>query len=292
LLLKAIAGIQPIESGTIFSGTTQMEALPPGQRKVGYVFEEYALFPHLNGKKNIGFPLNVQRKKREYVEAETEKRADELGIDAAYLDVFPDFMPEGIKQLVAIARGKNHEFDLFVMDEPMAQLDAAHHVKMRMFLQKMVRELERTTLIAFNDPEDALALSDYIAVIADGKLLQCREAWEVYHHPVNLLVMELVSRFGVNALKVEITHGHTDPYQLPVEEEDGVYTMAFRPEEVQLADNGIPATIDSAQFLTARRKIASCHLNDSMNVQLVLPASAKGAIRFLPIKPLFFPTEK
>jgi excisionase family DNA binding protein len=293
LLLKAIAGIHPLENGTIFFGKTQMDGLPPGHRKIGYVFEDYALFPHLTGKKNISFPLNVKKKKKEYIEAETQKRADELNIDAGYLKILPDIMPEGIKQLVAIARGKNHDFDLFIMDEPMAQLDASLHVKMRMFLQKMVRELERTTLIAFNDPEDALALSDYIAVIDEGRLLQFSEAWEVYHHPVNLLVMEMVSRFGVNALNVEINQGHPEPYRFPVDEKDGIYTMAFRPEEVRLAENdGIPATIDSAQFLTPRRKIAACHLDDSVNVQLMLPASAEGEIRFLPTKPLFFPVEE
>ena len=291
LLLKAIAGIQPLESGTILFGKNQIEALPPGQRRVGYVFEDYALFPHLNGKDNIGFPLNVRRKKKEYVHAETQKRLDELGIDPVYSKMLPDFMPEGIKQLVAIARGKNHDFDLFVMDEPMAQLDAAHHIKMRMFLQKMVRELERTTLIAFNDPEDALALSDYIAVISEGTLLQFSEAWELYHHPATLLVMELVSRFGVNVLKVEIKHGQTTPYKFPTEEKDGFYTMAFRPEEVQLTDDGIPATIDSAQFLTPRRKIASCILNDDTTVHLMLPVSAEEKITFLPTKPLFFPVE-
>ena len=291
LLLKAIAGLQPLESGSIFFGKTQMDELPPGQRKIGYVFEDYALFPHLNGKKNISFPLSVQRKKKEFVEAETEKRIAELDIDPAYLKILPDFMPEGIKQLVAIARGKNHDFDLFIMDEPMAQLDAAHHIKMRMFLQKMVRELGRTSLIAFNDPEDALALSDYIAVIAEGRLVQFSEAWDVYHHPANLLAMELVSRFGVNTLRVEIKNGHSAPYRLPVKEGDGSYTLAFRPEEVQLADEGIPATIESAQFLTTRRKIASCRLDENVNIQLMLPVDAEGTIRFLPTKPLFFPVE-
>ena len=291
LLLKAIAGLEQLTGGTIFLGKSQLDFLSPSQRKIGFVFEDYALFPHLNAKRNIEFPLKIDKKDKRVVDVETARRIDELDIDTSYLKVFPDILPPGVKQLVAIARGKNHDFNLFVMDEPMTQLDAAQHVQTRMFLQKMVREMERTTIIAFNDPEDAMALSDYIGVIAEGRLLQFGEAWEIYHHPLNLLVMELVSSLGVNTLRVEIQHGQTHPYKFPVEKEDGLYDMAFRPEELQLAPDGIPGRIDSSQFLTPKRKIASCRIEGDLDVRLLLPAEAEEYISFLPLKPQFFPVE-
>ena len=99
-------------------------------------------------------------------------RVFELDIDASYLERLPRELPEGMRQLVAIAREKNHELEVFLMDEPMSHLDAAHHVRMRVFIQKIVRDMKKTTLISFNDPEDALAISDFIGVIEKGQLLQ------------------------------------------------------------------------------------------------------------------------
>lgn len=217
-----------------------MHELLPRDRKIGYVFESYALFPHLNAKSNIGFPLRIGKKAQHVIEEETAKRIKELDIDPSYLETLPPYLPEGIKQLVAIARGKNHEFDLFVMDEPMTHLDAAHHVQMRMFLQKFVRDMQQTTPTSFNNPDDALAISDYMGVIANGRLWQFGETWEVYHQPATLTVLEMVSNLGVNSLPVTVQQGCTVPYHIAVEQADGEYTLAFRPEEIEIVSEGIP----------------------------------------------------
>jgi ABC-type sugar transport system ATPase subunit len=196
---------------------------------------------------------------------------------------------------VAIAREKNHELEVFLMDEPMSQLDAAHHVHMRVFIQKIVRDMKKTTLISFNDPEDALAISDFIGILEKGQLLQFGETWEVYHHPENLTVMEMVSRLGVNTLPVEIENGHTIPFNIPAERADGIYTMAFRPGEVKLASDGIPARVQFAHFFDGKRSLMSCTLENGHKqeeVQLLLPKDTQGEFSFTTLEPQFFPVKK
>ena len=287
-LLKAIAGLERQTSGIIYFGETRLDLLEPKDRKLGFVFEDYALFPHLNARGNIEFPLKIGKHEKNVVRTEAAKRAQELQIQEPYLGIAPNALPEGIKQLVAIARSKNHHCELFLMDEPMSRLDAKQHIQLRLFLQKMLRDMEKTTIIAFNDPSDAMAISDYIGVIADGQLLQFGETWEIYHQPQTLLVMELTSRLGVNTLPVEIRNGVAHPYQIPAQRDDGAYLMAFRPEEITLAPNGIPADIVSAQILTANERLVSAEIGKKAFAQLVIPASAERAISFLPSAPKFF----
>lgn len=262
MLLKAIAGIVPIDSGDILLNGKNLSDIDTHLRKIGYVFEEYALFPTMTGQKNIEFPLRVRKASADKIKKETEKRIKELDIDAQYLETLPEYLPAGIKQLVAIARGKNHELDLFIMDEPMSQLDAAHHVQMRMFLQKFVRDFGKTTIIASNDPEDSLALSDYIAVIDDGKILQVGETHEVYNNPSSLTVMELISRMGVNTIKINVSNNKSNPFGMQMELKDGEYTMAFRPEEVSESDEGIEVEIESKQFLNSNKSLVLGHYNE------------------------------
>ena len=178
--------------------------------------------------------------------------------------------PEGMKQLVAIARERNHDLEVFLMDEPMTKLDAAQHVQMRIFIRKIVRDLGKTTLIASNDPEDALILSDYIGVMENGRLLQFGETWEVYHHPVSLTVMEMTSRLEVNTMRVEIADGKIRPYNLPVDRKDGTYLMAFRSEEVELVEEGIPADISFSRFFDGKYKQAFCTVGEDVEVNLML----------------------
>jgi ABC-type sugar transport system ATPase subunit len=300
LLLKAIAGLEPVQAGAIFMGKTQIDSLPVAARKLGFVFENYALFPHLNAKRNIEFPRILQkhfvptdqRNSDTFIEAETKKRIQELNIESSYLNRLPKQLPEGMKQLVAIARERNHELELFLMDEPMTRLDTAQHVQMRIFIRKIVRDFGKTTIISSNDPEDALILSDYIGIMAEGKLLQFGETWEVYHHPVNLMAMEMTSRLAVNTVRVEIADGKIRPYNLPADREDGTYLMAFRPEEIEITEQGIPATISFSRFFDGTRKQAFCAIGEDSEVNLMLPINKEGSVSFVPTHPQFFHIEE
>ncbi|MBN1500337.1 MAG: ATP-binding cassette domain-containing protein [Spirochaetes bacterium] len=290
LLLKAIAGLLPIHSGEIHMGRTRIDILEPAKRQIGYVFENYALFPHLSGRKNIEFPLKIGKKPKYVINDETEKCIKELDIDFSYLESVPEQLPEGIKQLIAIARGKNHNFNLFLMDEPMTHLDASHHIMMRMFLQKLVRDLHQTTIIAFNDPADALALSDYIAVLGNGKILQFGESWEIYHNPASLEVLQLISVNGVNFFEIEIKEGQILTYNIPSDRKDGKYIFAFRIDDVKISDKGFEVIIDNAQFYDSNRQLSICHLKQNAEVKftLLLPVDSPKEIRILPGEMYFF----
>jgi excisionase family DNA binding protein len=300
LLLKTIAGLEKMNNGMIFLGKTQLDLLAPASRKLGFVFENYALFPHMTAKRNIEFPWllqkkvssNIQRNMKKVIAEETNKRVQELNIDSSYLGRLPDQLPEGMKQLVAIARERNHELELFLMDEPMTKLDAAQHVQMRIFIRKIVRDLGKTTIITSNDPEDALVLSDYIGIMSEGKLLQFGETWEVYHRPVNLTVMEMTSRLAVNTARVEVSDGRTHPYNLQAELEDGPYDLAFRPEEIELSAEGIPAKITFSQFFDGTRKLAFCKIGADVDVKVMIPVELEETVTFVPIHPQFFRAER
>ncbi|MBI9104184.1 MAG: ATP-binding cassette domain-containing protein [Spirochaetales bacterium] len=288
MLLRSMAGLENINSGSIFIGPHQIDNLSTSDRKIGFVFERYGLFPNMNARKNIEFPLNIRKQKEQVINQETANRLSELNIEKEYLKYLPRELPEGMKQLVAIAREKNHTTELLLLDEPMSQLDAYHHDQMRIFIQKIIRDLGKTTIMTFHGPEDALVLSDYIGVMNKGRLIQFGETWEVYHNPGNAVIMEMLTRYGLNQLEINIRNGITEPFKIRAGKEDGEYMMAFRPEEVKVTVDGIPAEIKSFQLLDGKRKLSVCSLEDGMEVRLLIPLETENKFNFTPIRPCFF----
>ena len=125
-------------------------------------------------------------------------------------------------------------------------------------------------------------------VMENGRLLQFGETWEVYHHPVSLTVMEMTSRLEVNTMRVEIADGKIRPYNLPVDRKDGTYLMAFRSEEVELVEEGIPADISFSRFFDGKYKQAFCTVGEDVEVNLMLSNDQEGHIVFVPTHPQFF----
>ncbi len=289
LLLRAIAGLENILSGSIYFGKVRFDCLDVKDRNIGFVFQDYALFPHMNVKDNISFSLVIHGDKKKTIDEAFAKTMLELKIDSVYKDNFPSELSEGIKQLVAIGREKSRKFSLLLMDEPMSQLDRMVQVEMRSFIRKLLKEIGSTVIITMNDPDDALAISDYMAVIIDGGIVQFGETQNVYRHPLNFKIMELTSRFEVNIMEVEIKSGNVLPYGFPCNSADGTYKMAYRAEEVEIVQNGIPAEIESAHFFDGSRQIVNCKLNDGSTAAMLIPNGISGKIMYIPKNPVFFP---
>lgn len=296
LLLRAIAGLHPLDAGTVYLGTRRLDLLTPQERGVGFVYQDYALFPNLRSRENIAFPVFASTHRRELVDIEVARVIEELQIDDMFLRRFPHQLPEGVKQLVAIGREKIHVIELFLMDEPLTHLDAHVRSSMRAFIKQIVTGLGKTTIIAVNSPEDALALSDYTGIIHRGRIIQFGPTRMLYAHPHSSMAMDALSPLGVNYLLVDVTGGLTEPYGMRATVPDGIYVLAFRPEEVRVSGEGIALTIRDSVFYDGTRVVCSASTPDGGEVRVVLPSSADSAkavpsgstVTVLPTAPVYF----
>jgi multiple sugar transport system ATP-binding protein len=291
LLLQTIAGLKKADSGSVFLGTRRLDQLPVQERKTGFVFENYALFENLRTGQNVGFPLSVQREKKDVIAQRVREIVEEFEIDEKYLPKQVDELPEGIKQLVAIGKERIRELDLFLMDEPMSKLDK--HIKqvMTVFIKKLINKMGKTTIISLNDPELTMALGDYVAVLGNGGIVQFGKTMDVYEHPNAPFVMELLSRFKTNIIPVEIRQKKTIPWGLTVDRADGTYSLGIRAEEIRISDTGIKAQVVASGFRDNKQKIVQCNLEQAgTEVELVVPLETGERFSFVPENPLLFET--
>jgi len=283
MLLKTIAGLNRTESGAVFLGSRRLDELDVSERNLGFVFEDYALMPHRDGRGNIRFPLETQGKKKAEIDPAVETVARELNLSPEDLKSYVHEMPEGIKQLTAIARADVRNIDLLLMDEPLARLDKNIRMRMRVFLKELVAGIGTTTILTLHEAETALALSDYMAVLDKGRLVQFGEAQEVYKNPAAPVVFELTSRFAVNKLDVTVTGGEIGDFSLPAAEADGDYRLYFRADEVRVTEEGIPAAIRRRHVVDGSRILADCE-SERGGLELILPAQTDEKFRFTPTR--------
>lgn len=286
VLLRTIVGLIKLDSGKILLGSHRIDDYSPKDRKVGFVFQNYALFPHLDSKLNLGFPLYIRGKKKKEVYVEATNVAQELDGLPNYLEFKPSELPEGMKQLIALGREKLNECNLLLLDEPLSQLDRKLHVEMRTLLKKFITDLSKTTVAVFSDPEDAIALSNYIMILDNGEILQYGETFEVYNNPINIKVMELLSRLGLNIIDLEIVGGKifkTFSVNLP----DGLYKLCFRPEEIEVSNKGLEVISQKSYIYDSSRKIIECDFKGQV-LKLLVPKSTSQKFKFVPTNPKFF----
>jgi excisionase family DNA binding protein len=293
LLLRCLAGLQPPLTGHFLVDGELMDHLGPGMRRVGFVFQDYSLYPHMAPRGNIGFPKEIARAPHKEVEESVTAIATRLGIGQEYLDRGIGALPEGIKQLVAIGRAENRSALLFVMDEPLVHLDAGLRRHMRAFLGALRKDLGVSTIYAFNNAEDTLALSDYILCITEGRALRFGRAEDVWADPGSLEAMEMLSANGVNRLGLRIRGGRADlgGIQVPPGLPDGDWLCCFRPEETEQVPEGqgLEAEIMDARLHDGQSDIANGMLPDGRPVSFIVPSGTRGTFRFSPANPRFFP---
>ncbi len=307
LLLKALAGLIPLEAGALFLGKRRLDGMDPRERRTGLVFQDYALYPMLDGAGNIAFPLRVGKVAKETIESAVERIAAELGIDREFLARQIEALPEGIKQLVAIGRAENkpagRDVELFLMDEPLIHLDARMRDDTRAFLKRLVASIGATTMYAFNEAADALALSDRLLVLRDGRVVQFGTTDEVFKRPVDVGVMELLSLNGVTVLAGEYAAGRADlaagaevaavPGTGTAADYRGKVAVGFRPEETESVRAGtrsaLTATIDRSVPYDGERVLAHGRLlpkgkkeapEEASVVSFLAPADAEGRHTF------------
>ncbi|MFG1818706.1 ABC transporter ATP-binding protein [Kribbella sp. NPDC049174] len=198
-LLRTIAGLEQATEGTVRIDAADVTRTEPGKRGVAMVFQDYALFPHMNVSENITYPLKVRRVAMATRTATAERTAAELSLQGL-LERKPGQLSGGQQQRVALARAIASEGKVLLLDEPLSNLDARLRLEARTFLKKLQRDLGITTVFVTHDQAEALALADRIAVMEAGKLRQLGSPREVFARPANTFVANFIGSTPMNLL--------------------------------------------------------------------------------------------
>jgi multiple sugar transport system ATP-binding protein len=197
--LRMIAGLELPTRGRIRIGDRDVTELPPRERDVAMVFQDYALYPHMNLLDNIGYPLKVRGVNPQELRRRVTEAAKSLGIDPL-LDRRPAQLSGGQQQRAAVARAVVHHAQVFLFDEPLSNLDAKLRVEARGFLKYLQHELGVTTVYVTHDQAEAMALADRMAIMNQGRVMQLGAPLEVYHRPRNIFVAGFLGSPPMNLL--------------------------------------------------------------------------------------------
>src|SRR3954464_7935135 len=201
--LRMIAGLEAISKGTVSIGDKVVNDVPPKERDIAMVFQNYALYPHMSVFDNMAFGLKLQKVPRTQIEQRVHDAARILGLDEL-LGRKPKALSGGQRQRVAMGRAIVREPQAFLMDEPLSNLDAKLRVEMRAEITRIQRDLGVTTMYVTHDQTEAMTLGDRVAVMSKGVLQQLASPQELYDRPVNLFVAEFIGSPAMNVAEAEL----------------------------------------------------------------------------------------
>ncbi len=233
-LLRTIAGLEAATEGTVRIDSADVTRTEPGKRGVAMVFQDYALFPHMNVAENITYPLKVRRVAVATRTATAERTAGALSLQGL-LERKPGQLSGGQQQRVALARAIASQGKVLLLDEPLSNLDARLRLEARTFLKKLQRDLGITTVFVTHDQAEALALADRIAVMESGKLRQLGSPREVFARPANTFVANFIGSTPMNLLPGKVAAGSS-----------GTNGSSAAEGSVTVAGGSLPATTFSA----------------------------------------------
>ncbi len=247
-LLRMIAGLEGISGGTISIGDRVVNNLPPAQRDIAMVFQNYALYPHKTVGANMGFPLKMARMARAEIDRRVGRAADILGLQP-YLDRFPRALSGGQRQRVAMGRAIVRDPQVFLFDEPLSNLDAKLRVQMRAEIRELHQRLGTTTVYVTHDQIEAMTMADRIVVMRDGRISQVGAPLELYDHPVNTFVAGFIGSPSMNLFNGVVSQGRfvAPGVDFPLPDtrltEGAKITYGVRPEHLTLSDMGQPVSV-------------------------------------------------
>jgi len=213
-LLRMIAGLEDITSGELKIGDKRMNEVPPADRGIGMVFQSYALYPHLSVAENMSFGLKLAGAKKAEINQRVNQVSEVLQL-AHLLDRRPKALSGGQRQRVAIGRTLVAEPTVFLLDEPLSNLDAALRVQMRIEISRLHKRLKRTMIYVTHDQVEAMTLADKIVVLDAGHIAQVGKPLELYHYPANRFVAGFIGSPKMNFLPVKVTAA--EPARVQVE---------------------------------------------------------------------------
>ena len=202
-VLRMIAGLETISSGEIFIGDTLVNDMEPKDRDIAMVFQNYALYPHMNVRDNLGFGLKIRKFSKADVDARVQEAADILGIEEL-LERIPKELSGGQRQRVALGRAIVRKPKVFLFDEPLSNLDAKLRVAMRAEISKLHRRLGATIIYVTHDQVEAMTMADRIFIMHKGRLQQTGLPMEVYAKPANLFVAGFIGSPAMNFIEAKL----------------------------------------------------------------------------------------
>lgn len=255
-LLRMIAGFNSIEEGDFYFNDKKINDLDPSKRNIGMVFQNYAIFPHLTVEKNVEFGLKNRKVSKEEMKKETDKFLKLMQIDT-YRDRMPERLSGGQQQRVALARALVIKPDVLLMDEPLSNLDAKLRVEMRTAIKEIQNTVGITTVYVTHDQEEAMAVSDRIAVMKEGIIQHLGTPKDIYQRPANVFVATFIGRTNIvkgtlngSTLKINSDY-EIEMNNIKDKTVQGNVMLSIRPEELIINENneGMEAFIDDSIFL-------------------------------------------
>ncbi len=248
-LLRMIAGLEQINGGEIRIGERRVNDLPPKERDIAMVFQNYALYPHMTVRENMAFSLALAKMEKSVIETKVARAAEILAL-GALLDRYPRQLSGGQRQRVAMGRAIVRDPQVFLFDEPLSNLDAKLRVAMRSEIKELHQRLKTTSIYVTHDQIEAMTMGDKIVVMRDGRIEQTGSPLELYDHPANQFVAGFIGSPAMNFLpgtlrrtagtaQVELADGtHLDAPPLTGGTDGQPIVFGTRPEHLSLAERG------------------------------------------------------
>ncbi len=242
---RILAGLEEATSGSVTVDDFEVTSLPPRERNMGMVFQNYALYGHKTVYENIAYPLRIRKIDKGNIDSRVRAIAKVLQIES-YLDRRPSQLSGGQAQRVAVARALVWNPEICLMDEPLSNLDALLRLETRTELKRLHGDLGQTFVFVTHDQEEAMTLGTRIAVLNCGKLAQFDTPRRVYHEPATRFVAEFIGRPAMNVLDGEVAGGvfRSGTFELPVTgQPDGPVALGVRPEQILLREAPTDQTV-------------------------------------------------
>ena len=257
-LLRCVAGLEDPDGGEIYIGNKlvfshpQGISLPPGQRELGLVFQNYALWPHMKVDKNITFALEIQKMPKAEMEKRVKESLKEVQMEG-YEDRYPREMSGGQQQRIALARMLAYRPKVFLMDEPLSNLDARLRMDMRAELKRLHHISGATTIYVTHDQVEALTMSTNIAVMKLGVIQQFDTPDKIYHFPANLFVADFIGNPKVNLLEGAVSGQNSvdlGKFKISVETNNatGKVVVGIRPEDIAISTQPVPGAVEFSAY--------------------------------------------
>ena len=282
-----VAGLEEISGGELYIDGKLMNDVAPKDRDIAMVFQNYALYPHMTVYENMAFSLKLRKEKKEVIDKKVREAAEILDI-TQYLDRKPKALSGGQRQRVAIGRAIVRDPKVFLMDEPLSNLDAKLRNQMRAEIIKLRERINTTFIYVTHDQTEAMTLGDRIVIMRDGYIQQIGTPQDVFNHPANLFVAGFIGMPVMNFFDGKLTR-EGDKYfaelggvkvELSKDKEERLLknnvqsqevTLGIRPEHTELADKGVPAKIDVSEMMGS-----SVHLHvsaEGKDVIIIVPTT-------------------
>jgi len=286
--LRMLAGLEDVDGGAVMIGGRDVTFVPPKKRDIAMVFQNYALYPYMTVASNIGFPLKIAGVKKKERERRVREVAELLGL-TEYLERKPAHLSGGQSQRVAMGRAIVRKPSVFLMDEPLSNLDAKLRVQMRADIAELQARLGVTTVYVTHDQAEAMTLGNRVAVLNEGHLQQCDAPRVLYDKPSNIFVAGFIGSPAMNLFEARLGKDGAvslGGVKIALSKEAATtaadkgwqsVTVGFRPESLELAAKGIPARVEVVEEIGAEAHVFCATELEGETTKLVASVETRKA---------------